>query len=110
MDEQKETLDAVRVRVNYPDPSPDMVEFSNQLTIHHEKHEFVLTFYRVVPPQTFGKSQDEVRAMGTLDAVPVASIIVPASRIKSFAKALWENVEHYENNFGPLDGGEEDEA
>lgn len=60
--------------------------YSNLLRVTHTREEFILDFLNAVPPQ----------------AVVTARLITSPGHLKRIARALAENVERYEQAFGPI--------
>ena len=60
--------------------------YSNLLRITHTREEFILDFMNFVPPQ----------------AVVAARIITNPGHLKRAIRALQENLERYEKNFGAI--------
>ena len=60
--------------------------YSNLAQISHTKEEFVMDFFLAVPPQ------------GSL----LSRIIMSPGHLKRFVKALGENLENYEKQFGKI--------
>lgn len=60
--------------------------YSNLLRVTHTREEFILDFINVVPPQ----------------AVLTSRLIASPGHLKRIVRALAENLEIYEKNFGPL--------
>lgn len=66
-------------------------EYSNVMQILHTKEEFVLDFLNVFPPT------------GTLNS----RVILSPGHFKRMVKAMGENLEKYENQFGKIEASEE---
>jgi hypothetical protein len=65
-------------------------KYSNLMQISHTKDEFILDFFNIVPPQ----------------GIATARIITSPGHMKRILKALQENIERYEKNFGPVNEAE----
>ncbi len=61
--------------------------YSNLLRVTHTREEFILDFINMVPPQ----------------AVLASRLITSPGHLKRIVRALAENLEIYEKNYGPLD-------
>jgi hypothetical protein len=66
-------------------------DYSNMASISHNKEEFWLDFLSVFPPA------------GTLNA----RVIVSPGHFKRMVKAMQENLQKYETNFGSIEQSEE---
>ncbi len=60
--------------------------YSNLLRVTHTREEFILDFINAVPPQ----------------AIVTARLVASPGHLKRIVRALTENLERYEKNFGPL--------
>jgi len=60
--------------------------YSNLLRITHTREEFILDFINVVPPQ----------------GVVSARIVASPGHLKRIARALGQNLKHYEERFGEI--------
>lgn len=60
--------------------------YSNLLRVTHTREEFILDFINAVPPQ----------------AIVTARLVASPGHLKRIVRALAENLERYEKNFGPL--------
>ena len=65
--------------------------YANMAQVSHTKEEFVIDFASVFPPQ------------GTLNS----RIIVSPGHMKRIIRAMKENVERYEDQFGPVEESDE---
>lgn len=65
--------------------------YANMAQVSHTKEEFVIDFASVFPPQ------------GTLNS----RIIVSPGHMKRIIRAMKENVERYEEQFGPVEESDE---
>lgn len=60
--------------------------YSNLLRVTHTREEFILDFINAVPPQ----------------AIVTARLVASPGHLKRIVRALAENLERYEQSFGPL--------
>lgn len=60
--------------------------YSNLLRVTHTREEFILDFINAVPPQ----------------AIVTSRLVTSPGHLKRIVRALAENLERYEKNFGPL--------
>lgn len=68
--------------------------YSNLLRVTHTREEFILDFINAVPPQ----------------AIVTARLVASPGHLKRIVRALAENLERYEKNFGPLTEAPEPES
>lgn len=73
------------VRVDFPKELIGGV-YSNNMAVSHTKEEFIMDFLMIAPPS------------GSVNA----RVIVSPGHIKRIAKALEENIQHYEEKFGTI--------
>jgi hypothetical protein len=99
--ENSETLKTVPFRIDYTEPDPKMLEYANQLAVHYAKNEFIITFYRVIPPMLTG-NDDEQKMLTPIKAEPVARVLGSALLMKKIVKILQESLESYEHTYGPI--------
>lgn len=60
--------------------------YSNLLRVTHTREEFILDFINAVPPQ----------------AIVTSRLVTSPGHLKRIVRALSENLDRYEKNFGPL--------
>lgn len=71
---------------------------ANNVLIQHTDHEFVLTFFEVLPPVITPDPARQARELARIRAVParaVARIVMSPGRAKEFVAALQNNLEQY---------------
>lgn len=94
-------------------PNKDMPGgYSNNMLVNHSEHEFNLYFYEVVPPIILGSTEEKqemIDELESIDALPVARVIVSAKKLKSIIRALQTNLEQYEKRFGKLPDSDDEE-
>jgi len=76
---------------------PDMQAlFANHMTVQHMEQTFLITFYQGRPPLTLGLDSEAIQAIEEVEAHAVAQIVVPASNMPGFVRALEDNLERYQ--------------
>lgn len=88
--------DGTRVRVVFPEPDPSIAVYANHLVVYHTDDEFVCVFYRFLPPQLWGRDTEELGEVISVEAEPMAKIIIPVSKMEDFAKAMQTNFERFQ--------------
>lgn len=85
------------IPIDWQIPEDLPVLFTNNMTIQHTGHEFILTFYQVTPPPLLGPlSEQKLGQLEEVPAVAVARVAVSAGRLPDFIRAMQENLErHY---------------
>ena len=84
-------------RITVP-PELEAGVYSNAMSVWHTKYEFTLDFLSLGQPST-GEDADVARA-----APVVARIKVPTQVIFQLARAIADNVDRYEQQYGSIDG------
>lgn len=106
-------LPTKQVKLIFPSNEDMPGGYSNNMFINHGESEFNLYFYEVVSPIVLGsevEKQEIIDSIQSINALPVARIVVPAKKLKSIIRALQTNLEQYEKRFGALpDTNEESE-
>lgn len=88
-------------------PDDLVTRYANNLLIQHTEHEFILSFFEVMPPLTVGSPEEQaaqLQAIGAVRAECVARVVVSADRIASFVEALRSSYEKYPVTSGEKDG------
>lgn len=84
-EEQKQVQGQVQIKAD----EKDLVgQYSNLAIIHHNSEEFTMNFIYVFPTVQQGKL--------------MASVIVSPGHAKRLLRALAENIDRYETQFGPI--------
>ena len=96
MASEESTPIELRFAIEYLEPKPEMATYANQLVVYHTSDEFVLVFYRLLPGSALVTASDKlIDVPSSLPAEPVARIVVPISKLESFAQAVQANLESY---------------
>ena len=90
--------DGVRIPIEHVYPDSLETRFADHVVVQHTEHEFRILFYETRPPIMVG-SVEERRArleeIQSIEAVCVARIVVPASRMPEMVRALNDNLAAY---------------
>lgn len=106
MVDERDAPQEIKFEIEYPEPDPTMATYANQLVVFRTSDEFVLTFYRLLPTISHIAAAEQLIDLPVkVPAQPVARIVVPISKLESFARALRANVEP-----DPAEAESEDEA
>jgi hypothetical protein len=95
MEVVRETADEYLVRIIYEYPDPQLATFANHFAVQHNEHEFLLSFYQLIPPlgvpghEALRKQAEQA---GGFLARCVAKIAIPKDRMPSIVTALVENL------------------
>jgi hypothetical protein len=86
---------------------PDLVTRpSTNIIVQHTEHEFTISFFEVQQPFLLGTREQNRATLEKLGSVPmicVARLVVSASRMRGFVKALETNWQQYLSKFPKLD-------
>ena len=72
--------------------------YATHLVVQHTEHEFVLSFFEILPPAIFGAPEvvtAKIEQMTSIEAECFARIVVAANRMPEFVRVLQENLERY---------------
>ncbi|MBK8050885.1 MAG: DUF3467 domain-containing protein [Anaerolineales bacterium] len=81
--------------------APNYPVCTNHMLIQHTEHEFVVTFYEVLPPAVSPDPQRQARELAHIKSVParpVARIVMSPGRAKEFVAAFQNNIDVYERH------------
>jgi len=67
------------------------VTWANNVVIHHQEQDFVMTFFQVISPMLLGVSKEEVEAIKTVRATAIARIAMSPIQIERLIAALQDN-------------------
>lgn len=96
------------IPIDWQVPEDLSVFFTNNMTIQHTGHEFILTFYQVTPPLLLGPlAEQRLEQMEEVPAVAVARVAVSAGRLPDFIKAMQENLERHYPGGGSVEDANE---
>ena len=73
---------------------------ANQMIIQHTEHEFVVTFFELLPPVLSPDPTQQAEEFGQIKNVrarPVAKVVMSSVRAREFAAALVENLRRFED-------------
>ena len=71
----------------------------NQVLIQHTEHEFLITFYELLPPPISPDPARQAREIAKLKTIParaVAKLVMSPGRARELVAALLENIETYD--------------
>ncbi len=74
--------------------------YATHLIVQHTEHEFVLSFFEILPPTIFGPPEAVSAQLERLSAIPaecVGRIVVAADRMPAFVAVLQDNLERYQS-------------
>jgi hypothetical protein len=90
-------------------PDDLVTRYANNLLVQHTEHEFIVSFFEMLPPLAVGSPEEQaaqLQAIGAVRAECVARVVVSADRMASFVEALRGSYERYTATLGERDGGE----
>ena len=82
----------------YEVPDDLGAQYATNLVIQHSNHEFVLSFFEIIPPVILGSPEERVAQLKDVTAVRarcLARIVVAAGRMQGFVEAMQENLSNY---------------
>jgi len=88
-------------------PDDLVTRYANNLLIQHTEHEFILSFFEILPPLAVGSPEEQaaqLQAIGAVRAECVARVVVSADRMGSFVEALRGSYEKYPASSGEKGG------
>lgn len=93
---------AVRVElpIDWQFPKDLSSRYATHLIVQHTEHEFVLSFFEILPPTIFGSPEAVSAQLERLSSVPaecVGRIVVAADRMPAFVTVLQENLKRYQS-------------
>lgn len=93
---------AVRVElpIDWQFPKDLSSRYATHLIVQHTEHEFVLSFFEILPPTIFGSPEAISAQLEQLSSIPaecVGRIVVAAERMPAFVAVLQENLERYQS-------------
>lgn len=81
-------------------PDDMSCQYATNLLVQHTDHEFVIQFFRAMPPLVVG-SPDEVKTqlaeIESVNAECVARVVVAASRMPEFVDVLQQNLQRFQD-------------
>lgn len=86
------------VRIVFDVPEGIRTQFATNLVAQHTDHEFIVTFFEVLPPILVGTPEvqkQQVEAIKEVRGTCLARIVIPASRMPDFIQVLQENHRRY---------------
>jgi len=90
--------EAREVQLNLHVPEGFRTLFATNLIVQHTEHEFVITFFEVVPPALLGTAEmkkEQLESIKEVAGTCLARIAVPASRMESFVQVFVDNLSTY---------------
>jgi hypothetical protein len=88
------------VPIEWHTPAEIVSRYASNLVVQHTQHEFIISFFEVLPPILLGlpeERQTQLEQIESVQAQCVARIVVAANRMPEFVKVLQDNVEQYLN-------------
>jgi hypothetical protein len=86
------------IRIDFDTPADFPTKYASNLVVQHTEHDFTITFFDIRPPLLVGSPDDkasQLDAVQTVKAVPLARIVVAASRMHEFVQVLQDNLKTY---------------
>lgn len=74
---------------------------ANQMIVQHTEQEFIVTFFELLPPVVSldpEMRKEQLAQLASIQARPVARVVVSAERMREFIGALVENYQRYEQD------------
>ncbi len=93
------------IRIDFDIPPDFPTGYASNLVAQYTEHDFTITFFDVRPPLLVGTPDEkasQLEAIPTVKAVPVARIVVAASRMHEFVQVLQDNLASF-NSTVPSD-------
>ena len=90
----------VELPIDWQFPKDLSSRYATHLIVQHTEHEFVLSFFEILPPTIFGPPEAVSAKLELLSAIPavcVGRIVVAADRMPAFVAVLQENLERYQS-------------
>lgn len=85
--------------IDWQFPKGLISRYATQLIVQHTEHEFVLSFFELLPPTIFGPPDQVNTKLEELNSIPaecLARIVVAADRMPAFVNVLQDNLERYQ--------------
>lgn len=86
------------VRIDFHIPPDFPVRYASNLVVQHTKHDFTITFFDIRPPLLIGTMDEkaaQLEEVAVLTGIPLARIVVAASRMHEFVRVMQDNLETY---------------
>lgn len=93
---------AIGVPIEWRVPDTIIPRYATNMIVQNSEHEFVISFFEVTPPVLLGSPEDQIKqamAIGSIPANCVARIVVAASRMPEFVRALQTNLDQWQERF-----------
>lgn len=85
---------AIELPIDFHVPEGYVSRYATNLVVQHTEHEFIITFFEIVPPLILGTNkEDKLRNLDAIRAECVGRIIVARDRMPDFVEALRINLE-----------------
>lgn len=86
--------------IDWQFPNDLSSRYATHLVVQHTEHEFVLSFFEILPLPIYGSPQAVSAQLERLSAIPaecVGRIVVAADRMPAFVAVLQENLQRYQS-------------
>ncbi len=86
--------------IDWQFPGDLSTRYATHLIVQHSEHEFVLSFFEILPPTIFGSPEAVSAQLERLSSIPaecVGRIVVAANRMPAFVAVLQENLQQYQS-------------
>ena len=96
MEQSKEVR--MKLPIDWQIPKDLSSRYATHLVVQHTEHEFVLSFFEILPPTLFGAPElvsAKMEQLKSIEAECFARIVVAANRMPGFVAVLQENLEKY---------------
>jgi hypothetical protein len=74
--------------------------YATNLVVQHTDHEFIISFFQVMPPLLVGPPEakaEQVKQLTEIKGTCVGRVIVPATRMHEFVEVFKANFEKYQS-------------
>lgn len=90
--------DSREVSINFHIPDGFRTLYATNLVVQHTKHEFIITFFEVLPPLLLGTPEMKTKQLDSVREIQgscLARIAVPATRMEEFVQVLSDNLKTF---------------
>ncbi len=93
-------MEVVKIPIDYSHAEKITSQYANNVVIQHTDHEFVISFFEILPPVILGEIDDVRRGLEELEklyAKCVSKIVVPIDVMPEIVKAFQINLDKYQS-------------
>lgn len=90
--------DSREVRISFQTPEGFRTLYATNLVVQHTLHEFIVTFFEVIPPLLIGTPEmkkQQLESVREINGTVLARIAVSASRMEEFVQVLSDNLKTF---------------